>query len=128
MSGQPSKKQKSLFDLGFSKRAKLDQQDEDVNDEVGNLPVSLVLEDEGGVGNMGDSEVPGHSKSYPKSESEIAGASLTDIGSYVSQRLSDEEKYTIFTNLWVPEANFKFPLTAFGKQNRAFQVTPIAQM
>lgn len=60
---------------------------------------------------MGDSAVPGHSKNYPESESEIVGASLTDIGSYVNRRLSDDENNVIFTNLWVPEANFKFPLT-----------------
>lgn len=48
-----------------------------------------------------------------------------DIASIIgpAKRLTDEVKYSLLTKCFVPDNNFKFPFTKFGRQQRAFNVS-----
>lgn len=44
-----------------------------------------------------------------------------DVGNFIHKNLSDDEKYELLKNVYVPENSYSFPSTRFGDKNRSFQ-------
>lgn len=45
----------------------------------------------------------------------------SDIAKYISQSLSDEDRFCLLTDYYTPSSDFSFPGTVFHKKNRRFQ-------
>ena len=62
-----------------------------------------------------------HSHSFPDlSLGKNAAKEKFDISNFVNKKLSREMQFSVLNNVFVPESNFNFPVSIFGKSKRSF--------